>query len=338
MAATKLTGHQKAAIMLLSIGEDAAAEVMKHLAEDEIKGIAGFMSRFQEITPADVERVCNEYFIRTEKGVVPPIPLETKSQYLKKVLGKAVGEARADELLGEMLLAPPGGALEKLQWHAPHTVANFISREHPQVVAVILATMEEQGLADKVLAILPADLQKDVVERIAGLKTIPSERIRDIEESLEQMMASEEGNLYKGDSGTHRVAEVLNTSPVAMENAIMSHIEEKDPDLAERIRDQMLRFDDFIKMDNPGIQKVLNLSTMQDLVLALRTADEYLREHILSNLSNRMAQQIVDEIENLGPTRVTEIEAAQSRLTGIARELIGKGEVNILGRPGVVVA
>ena len=334
MALRKLSGHEKAAIMLLTVGEEAAAEMFQYLDVAEIKSVSAFMNRFEEYSAVDVERVCNEYFVRLDDAILPPVPPQTKSRFLENVLARAVGQERGGELADGILSSPPGGALAKLQWHAPRTVANFISGEHPQVVAVILATMEEPGLPDKVLAELPREMQHDVVQRIAKLKTVPPERIREIEETLEEVMAPEERGPYGPDSGVHRVAEVLNTSPRAMEQAILSHIENRDPELADSIRDRMLRFEDFIQLDNPGLQKVLNLSTLQNLVLALRTASEELREHIYGNLTGRTSQLLEGALVEMGPTRVAEIEAAQNRLIALARNLLAKGDISLLGKPG----
>jgi flagellar motor switch protein FliG len=337
MASSRLTGPRKAAILLLTLGEDAAAEVLKQLSEEEVRAVTHFMSRFEDITPQDVDRVLNEYFMRKQGGRLGDAPPETKIQYLQKVLAKALGDARSAEIMQGISNAPPGGALEKLKWHAPRTIARFVANEHPQVIAVILATMEEPGLAERVLGELPSALQGDVAQRLAGLKTISPAWIDDIQESLADAMLPATRELPERHGGAEHVAEVLTTGPRAMETAILAHIEQKDPALADRIRGRMFRFEDFIRLDNLGLQRILGRSSTRDLVLALRVADDDLREHIYRNLSNNHARMIQDELDQLGPTRVSEIEGAQLRLIALARELMEKGEVSALGRADPLV-
>ena len=336
MASSRLIGPRKAAILLLTLGEDAAAEVLKQLSEEEVRAVTRFMSQFQDVTPQDVERVVNEYFVRQGGEHLPAAPPETKIQYLHKVLGKALGEERSAALVQGILSAPPGGALEQLKWHAPRTIAQFIAKEHPQVIAVILATMEEPGLAARVLGELPSAMQGDVAQRLAGLKTISPEWVNDIQETLADAMLPATREASEKAAGPQRAADVLTTGSRAMETAILSHIEQKDPALAEKIRGAMFRFEDFIRLDNLGLQKILGRSSTRDLVLALRLADDDLREHVYRNLSTNHARMIQEELENLGPMRVYELEQAQLRLIAVARELMEKGEVTALGEQVVV--
>jgi flagellar motor switch protein FliG len=205
------------------------------------------------------------------------------------------------------------------------------------VIAVILATMEEPGLADRVLGELPAAMQADVAQRLAGLKTISPEWVNDIQETLADAMLPAARAISEKEGGPQRVAEVLTTGSRAMETAILAHIEQKDPALAERIRGQMFRFEDFLRLDNLGLQKILGRSSTRDLVLALRMADDDLREHVYRNLSTNNARMIQEELDNLGPMRVSEIEQAQLRLIAIARDLMDQGEVVVLGHGDPVV-
>lgn len=338
MATGRSTGTRKAAILLLSLGEDAAAEVLKLLDDEEVRAITTQMTRFEDVTLNDVDRVANEYFVRHDEGAGSIEAPETKLQYLRRVLSKALGETRGGDIVEGILNRPPGGALEKLKWHAPRTIAGFIANEHPQVIAVILATMDEDGLAERVLTELPSEMQSDVVERLAGLNSVSQEWIDEIEQTLADTMLPAAKEVIAKDAAEQRVAEVLVTGPRAMERAIMDHIERKDPEVAERIRDQMLRFEDFIRIDNPGLQRILHRSSMQDLVLALRLADDELRGHVMSNLSTHTAQTVAQDLEELNPTHVSVIEAAQQRLVAIARQLLDKGEVTLLGKPGTMIA
>ena len=337
MDASRLNGLRKSAILLLSLGEDAAAEVLKQLSEEEVRIVSAMMTRFQDVTPQEVDRVFNEYFVRRERETLPSGSPETKLQYLQKVLGKAMGGERAQSLVNGMLETPPGGALEKLKWHAPRTIANFIAKEHPQVIAVILSSLEAKALADRVMTELPPALQADVAQRMAALKTISAEWINDIQETLADAMIPAAQDAAQMGAGPERAAQVLTSGSRAMEMAVMAHIERKDPELAGKNRPQMFRFEDFLRFDNLGLQRVLARSTTRDLVLSLRIASDELREHVYRNLSTNNARAIQEEIDSLGPTRVADIESAQLRMIAIARELMDKGEATPLGGPDVVV-
>ncbi|HUJ77320.1 MAG TPA: flagellar motor switch protein FliG [bacterium] len=326
----RLTGTQKAAILLLSLGEEAAAEVLKNLSEEEIVDVTRQMSRFHEITPQDVERVTNEYYLVAERARLLPTPPETKVEYLRKVLSKALGEERAQGLMEGLVSAPPGGALERLKWHDPSTIAAFIGQEHPQVIAVILANLGDPLLVRAVLEHLPDALQKEVLPRFARLRTIPPEWLAEIEESLTQAEAGEGG--VSRESGAQRVADLLSAAPRSVEAQLMGHLQRQNPALAERVRSQMFPFEDFIKVDNYGMQKVLARTPGDDVVLALRLAEEPLRHHFLRNMSPRSAAAIQQALEELGPTPVVEIEAAQRRIVTTARELEEKGELYVLDR------
>ena len=328
--AARLKGTQKAAILLLSIGEDAAAEVMKNLSEEEVNTLAGELGKFEDVTPTDVDRVANEYYLAAEKGRFLPAAPETKTAYLKKILARALGPDKSEALLNVMVDAKPSGPLEQLKWHDPATIAQYISGEHPQVIAVIAANLGDPALTEQVIAALPEELRRDVLMRLVRLREISSEWVDEIEASLEEEMRSVPQAASERDASSNRVAGVLNAASGPLERAAMNHIASQDPRLASTIKAQMFPFEDFIKVDNYGMQKVLARVTNEDLVLALRTAGEGLRRHFLRNLSAENAAALRRTIENPGPLRVSDMEAAQKRLSNIARELAERGELIVL--------
>ncbi len=326
---TRLSGPQKAAILLLSLGEEAAAEVIKNLNEDEIKEVTRFMARFQEIRPEDVTRVTNEFYLVAERTRLLPAAPETKVQYLKKVLSRALGEDKSAAIVDGLVNAPSGSALERLRWHDPATIAKYIGEEHPQVIAVILANLGDPALAQSVIAELSDELQSDVINRFARLRSIPDEVLKEIEDSLNEQMnpAPKTGGV-----GSQRVAELLTSAPRRTEQAMMGHLQRQDPALAEEVRSQMFEFGDFLKVDNFGIQKVLARTPGEDLVLALKVADESLRKHFLQNMSPGSAQAVETALDDLGPTPVSQVEAAQKRICTTARELASQGGLQVLER------
>lgn len=330
--ATRLSGPQKAAILLLSLGEDAAAEVIKNLSAEEVKEISQYMTRFQHVTPGDVDRVMNEYYLVAEKGRFLPAPPETKIEYLKKILARAVGEEQAAQTVQGLVERKPESPFEELRWHDPQTIANFLAGEHPQVIAVILANMGDPTLAQAVIAALPEDMHKDILTRYAQIRSIPGEWLEEIETSLGQDMAASRTRPAPASVGEQRVVNMLGSTPQPMEDMLIEHLRAKNPELAERIGRRIFSFADLIKIDNYGIQLILKRTPGDDLVLALKIADEPLSRHLMRNMSDDAARKIQEAIDGLGPTPVTRIEAAQKRIANTARVLIESGEIYPLER------
>jgi flagellar motor switch protein FliG len=329
--ARRLTGPQKAAILLLALGEESAGEVLKNLSEDEIRELTLYMTRVEEVTPQDVTRVTNEFYRVAERAHFLPQPPETKVEYLKKVLSKAMGDVKAQEVVDGLVKAGSGSALERLKWHDPTTIAAFIGDEHPQVIAVILANLGDAQLARAVLEELPESQQQDIVPRLAKLRTIPADWLEEIEKSLTEQSAPSTADPAH-DVGPQRVASMLNATSRVTESRWLSHIQRQDPALADRIRDHLFPFEDFIKVDTYGMQKVLAKTPGEDIVLALKLADDGLKNHFLRNLSPQAASTIQQAIDELGPTAVVAIEAAQRRIATIAKEMANKGELFVLER------
>jgi flagellar motor switch protein FliG len=330
--ATRLSGPQKAAILLLSLGEDAASEVIKNLSEDEIKEVSQYMARFQHVTPSDVDRVMNEFYLVAEKGRFLPAPPETKVEYLKKILARAVGEEQATQTVQGLVQRKPESPFEELRWHDPQTIANFLAGEHPQVIAVILANLGDPALAQAVIAALPGDMQQDILTRYARIRVIPDEWLAEIEASLGEDMAASRTRPAPGTLGEQRVTGMLGAAPQPMEDLLIEHLRLKNPELAERISRRLFSFADLIKIDNYGVQLILKRTPGDDLVLALKLADEPLSRHLFRNMSEDAARKIQEALDGLGPIPVSRIEAAQKRIANTARVLIESGEIYPLER------
>ena len=330
----RLSGARKAAILLLSMGEEAATKVLRNLSDEEIQDITREMQAFNDVSPNEVQRVASEYFLLAEKGRFLPGSPETKTAYLRRILTRAMGEDSAQRIVAGIMTSEGGGTLDTLQWHDPATIAEFVSDEHPQVIAVILAHLGDPGLSQQVLNEMPASLRDDVTERLMSIREISDEWITEIEQSLTQELGASNHTEPREPAigGEEQVAGVLNAASPTMEQSILTQIESEHPELAARLRRQMFPFEAFLRVDNASIQKVLERTTNQDLVLALRTADEPLRRHFFRNLSPDTARQLAAAIAEFGPIRVSEIEEAQKRLSSIARELALKGELRLLER------
>lgn len=330
--AQRMSGPQKAAILLLTLGEEAAAEVLKNLSEAEIQEVSRYMAHYSEVTPQDVDRVANEFYLIAERGRFLPGPPTTKVEYLRKILGRAIGEERAGEMVDGLVARKADGPLEQLKWHDPNTIAGFLADEHPQVIAVILANMGDPPLARSVIEALPGAMQQDIFTRLARLRSIPDEWLEEIEASLSEEMAAPRPTAGGGEGGEQRVAEVLGAAEAPVEEALIEHLQRRNPELAERIRQRLFAFSDLLKIDNYGIQLVLKRISGRDLVLALKLADEPVKRHLLRNMAAQSAERFEQAVASLGPTPVAQIEAAQKRIARTARILIEGGEIFPLER------
>ena len=327
----RLTGAQKAAILLLTLEEDAAAEVLKNLSQEEIRTVTAHMARFQNVTPGDVNRVATEFYRVAERARFLPGSPETKVDYLRKILGRALGEDRAEGVLEGLVKRQPDSPLERLTWHDPHTVAEFLAPEHPQVIAVILANMGDATLAQSILEELPPEMQEDVFTRLVKLRTIPQEWLAEIEASLSEDLLPELASKSANDAGSvgpRRVARVLGSSDLPTQQTLFDQIKQRNPELAERVRRHLFTFADLQKLDNFAIQKVLKHISGQDLVLALKLSDEPVRRHFLRNLSATAAAKVEEAVAGLGPTPIPRIEEAQQRIAQIASGLLDSGEIS----------
>lgn len=327
----RLRGPQKAAILLLSLGEEDAAEVMKNLSEDEIREVSQYMTQFEQVTPDDLDRVASEFYLVAEKARFLPENPTTKTEFLRKILGKALGGEKADEMVSGLVENRPDSRLEQLKWHNPRTIANFIADEHPQVIAVILANLGDPALAQEVMEELPPEMQMDVLTRYARLKDIPQEWLDEIEASLSEEMPLARPP-EKDEMGVEKMADVLEAADKPVEESLIAHLATRNPELAERIKKRLFQFSDLLKIDNYGIQLVLRNTSGEDLVVALKLADEALKSHLLRNLSTNSAENVEESLQSLGPLPVSRIEAAQKRLAQTARVLIEKGEIFPLER------
>ncbi|MEW6569724.1 MAG: flagellar motor switch protein FliG [Nitrospirota bacterium] len=320
-----LSGYEKAAIFLSSIGEDVAAEVLKHLDIKEIGKISMHMARFKRIKRSTINEVLNE-----AKEIIYRGDLHVGGEeFIKKVLSKGLGEDSATKILE---MASAENPLDALKWVDTRTLTNFLVREHPQTITLIISLLEPAQAA-KVLTSLPETLMADVAMRIATTDRIPESAIEEINEVLKGQLDVSKGKGKKLD-GVKTVAEILNQCTRANEQTIIERINEQDNALAESIRQHMFVFDDLVKVDDKGIQTILKEITTEDLSLALKTTSEALKEKIFKNMSQRAVQILKEEMQTRGPARVSDVEKAQQNIVNVARRLEAEGKIVLAGRGG----
>jgi flagellar motor switch protein FliG len=319
------SGIEKAAIFLISIGEDAASEIMKNLDVKQVGMITSCMNRLKTLKRKDVDELLGEVSTRITSGDVPV----TGGDYVRKVLQKGLGEENATKI---MELAAKETTLDSLKWVDSKTLSNFLLTEHPQTTALILALLEAPQ-ASEVLARLPDNLREDVIRRIATTEKIPESALSELEEVLKGQLDINKGKGRKI-GGIKAVAEILNNSDRSTEQSVLEKIEKENQKLADSIRQLMFVFDDLIQVDDKGIQSILKEVRTEDLSLALKTAAAGLKDKIFKNMSQRAGQILKEEMETRGPAKVSEVEKAQQSIVKIARRLETEGKIVIGGRGG----
>lgn len=320
----KIRGYEKAAIFIMAIGEDAASEVMKNLEDREINKIISTMSKLGDIGSQDIDAIIKEFHENLEKGG----GALSGEDYIRQILIKALGTEKARSVLGG-LTKPDESGLETLRWLDAKSIATLIKGEHPQTIAIILAHLEPDHSAD-VISYLPESLRTDVLFRIATMEGIQPEVIEELEAALHGAIAARAAHSSVS-GGVQTVAEILNNLDSATEGAVMGELEGINPDLAAQIQKLMFVFNDLIKLDDKAVQMMLKEIENNDLVLALKTADEELKSKILKNMSERAAQMLKEDMEIMGPAKLSDVEKAQQSILKVVKRLDQEGKI-VIGR------
>jgi flagellar motor switch protein FliG len=324
-----VSGPERAAILLMSLGENEAAQVLKHLGAKDVQKVGQAMASLANVTrervSAVVERFVGEIENQTSLGV-------GADDYVRRVLTNALGADKASGLIDRILLGRNSKGLDALKWMETRAVADLVRNEHPQIVAIVLAYLDTDQAAS-VLPQLPERMRSDVLMRIARLDGIQPAALRELDEIMEKQFAG--GSNLKSSSvgGIKVAANILNLMDSAAEGQIIASISEMDADLGTRIQDLMFVFDNLGDMDDRGIQTLLREAAGDVLCLALKGADLAVREKFLRNMSKRAAEMLVEDMEAKGPVRVADVEAAQKNILATARRLAEAGEL-VLGGKG----
>jgi flagellar motor switch protein FliG len=321
-----LKGFEKAAILLNYLGKDAVGYLLKRMDDADIRKLINIMSKFR-IVPVHVTKKVLEEFYEMVSESSDYIFSEGPTD--KDTIVNAIGEERARGILGGLNVGSVGGrTLESLEMVDSKSLANFLVNEHPQTVAVILSHLEPEKKGE-VLKRLPEVLQAEVVLRMANLDHVAPELVSEVDRVLKQELASLSTVEQAALGGVQPVAEMLNVMDKNTETAIMSRLEEKDPILAEEIRKLMFVFDDITKIDDRGIQVLLKEVPNEKLLLALKTASEDIKNKVFKNISQRAADMLREDLSNLGPSRLSDVEQAQQEIVNAARRLEAEGKILI---------
>lgn len=324
MAGNKYTGAQKAAILMLSFGEEISAEIFKNMTEFEIKRIGTAMSRLGRLDQDVVDDIMGEFYeiLQQNKKF-----FYGGNDFTKKVIGSAFKGGEADDIIEQLSLGSNAN-LDSLELIDPRTLANFIRAEHPQTMALILAHLDSKKCGEALKA-LPENLHTEILIRIANLDAVQPEIIDEIDDVLRQEVQAMGSVTTQKIGGVEPIAEMLNLMDKATEETILDNLEERDPDLAEQIRQLMFVFDDLVKIDDKGIQELIKNVNNDKWKLALRTAADAVKELVFKNMSERAAQMLREDMEAMGAVKLTDIEAVQMEVIGIARKLETEGKIII---------
>ncbi|MDQ1257102.1 MAG: flagellar motor switch protein FliG [Candidatus Hydrogenedentes bacterium] len=324
----KLSGKEKAAVLLACLGSRAASRVLSSMNDEEVEQLTLDISTMGPVE-ADVRvSVFDEFH---QMAVANKYMTQGGIDYARELLETAFGSERAIEILTRLQSSLQEVPFEFLKKADPSQICSFIQDEHPQTIALILAHLDSQVSAI-ILAGLPQNIQAEVVIRIATIDRTPPEIVREVERVLERKMASVFSQGFTFAGGVKEVAEILNRIDRGAEKAIMAELEERDAELADEISRLMFTFEDIVYVDDAGIQKTLREVEIRDLALALKTANEEVTDKILRNMSERAREIILEEIEFLGPVRMRNVDEAQQKIVTAVRRLEDAGELIIEGR------
>jgi flagellar motor switch protein FliG len=325
-----LTGRQKASILVIAIGTEAAAEIFKHLKDKDVERLAVEISNIKDIPSTIMEAVIEEFY---QMIMAQEYISQGGIDYAKGVLEKAVGPRKAHEVISKVESAIHVSGFTLLKDVDPNQLLNFIQHEHPQTIALILANLESKQVA-AIIADLPPELQADVAYRIASMGKISPELLNDIESVLETQVETVFGQDLSSAGGAKAVAEILNMASRTAEKTILADLEKRNPELATEIKNLMFTFDDLSLLDDRSIQRLMRDVDTKDLSMSLKAANDDLKTAILRNMSERAAKLIEEELEFMGPVRLKDVEESQMKIVDIVRTLEEDGEIVISGRGG----
>ena len=325
----KLTGVQKAAVLLIVLGPEKSATIFKHLKDDEIEELTLEIANTRTITPQMKDEVLNEFY---EVCLAQQYIAEGGINYAKELLEKSFGADRARDVIGKLTASLQVKPFEFVRKTDPSQLLNFIQDEHPQTIALILSYLAPAQSA-LIISALPPDRQADVAKRIAVMDRTSPDIIKEVEKVLESKLASLVNQDYTIIGGVDAVVEILNTVDRGTEKHIMETMEIEEPELADEIRKKMFVFEDILLLDDRAIQRVLRDVDNSDLAIALKGSNEEVQNAIFNNLSKRLAVMIKEDMEFMGPVRMKDVEEAQQKIVNIIRKLEDSAEI-VISRGG----
>jgi flagellar motor switch protein FliG len=322
-------GLENAAILLMSLGEEEAAGVFRHLTPKEVQGLGETIQKLKSIPRDRVDTVLELF---TNTAAEQSMLVTDTDEYVKAVLRKALGDDKANLLIDRIMQGGDTAGIESLKWMDPTSVGELLRIEHPQIVAAILVHLDFDQAAE-VLKTFSERQRNEVLVRVATLDGIQPSALKDLNEVMGRVLAGGERTRKSTLGGVKAAAEMINLMGTSVETAVLDYIREADNDLAQKIMDNMFTFDDLEKIDDKGIQALLKEVQSESLVIALKGATPEMREKVFKNMSTRAAETLREDLESRGPVRVSEVEAEQKEMLKVVRRLADEGQI-VLGGGG----
>ncbi|MBN8444798.1 MAG: flagellar motor switch protein FliG [Gammaproteobacteria bacterium] len=326
----KLDGVEKAAILLLSLSEEDAAQILKHLEPKQVQKVGMAMASIEDLNQAKISAV-HRLFIEQIQNF-STIGFQSE-EFIRRALTAALGEEKASNLIDQIILGGGAKGLDSLKWMDSKQVANIIRNEHPQIQTIVLSYLEPEQSAE-ILSQFPEKVRLDLTMRIANLEEVQPAALQELNEIMEKQFAGQAGAQAAKMGGLKAAADIMNYLDTNVEGQLMDSIREHDEEMAQQIQDLMFVFENLLEVDDRAIQAILREVQQDVLMKALKGADETLREKILKNMSKRAAEMLADDLEAMGPVRVSEVETAQKEILSTARRLADAGEIMLGGGGG----
>ncbi|ANY69676.1 flagellar motor switch protein FliG [Paenibacillus algorifonticola] len=324
-----LTGRQKAAILLITLGPEVSAQIFKHLREDEIEQLTLEIANVRKVDSSERETILGEF---NQICVAQEYISQGGITYARDILEKALGESKAAEVINRLTATLQVRPFDFARKAEPMQILNFIQNENSQTIALVLSYLQSEQ-SSHILSSLPQEKQAEVARRIALMDSTSPEVISQVERVLEQKLSATVTQDYTNAGGIDSIVQILNGVDRGTERTILDSLEIQDPELAEEIKKRMFVFEDIVNIDNRSIQRIIRDIENSDLQLALKVASEEVRDAIFQNMSKRMAETFKEEMEFMGPVRLRDVEEAQTRIVATIRRLEESGEI-IIARGG----
>lgn len=318
---------EKAALLLLAIGQDRAAAVLKNMGPKEVQTVGSTMARLGPISSEMVDSVLEEFItqVKNQTGLGMD-----SDEYIRNMLTNALGADKAGSIIDRILLGANSKGIEQLKWMDTRAIADLIRLEHPQIIAIILSLLDADQSAE-VLAMLPTGMRADILMRIATLEGVQPAALRELDDIMEKQLTGSDSVKSSVVGGVDAAANILNFMEGSLSEAMMEDISETSPDLGQQIQDKMFVFEDLASIDDRGIQTLLREVSTDQLLIAMRGVDDRLKDKIFGNMSKRAAEMLRDDLEASPPTKLSEVEMAQKDILSIAKKLADSGELSIGG-------
>jgi flagellar motor switch protein FliG len=329
-AAMNRPGVEQAAILLLTLGEQDAAQVLKHLGAKDVQRVGQAMAQLTGVSREEVSLVLGRFASKVEQQTSVGVNSE---EYVRKVLTEALGADKASGVIDRILRGRSSRGLEAVKWMEPKAVAAMLRNEHPQVIAIVLSYLDAEQAA-QVLGALPQEIQPDVIVRVASLDGVQPAALNELDEALEKQFTGKSMSKASGFGGPKAAAEILNLVGVAPEGRIIEEIAKTNADLSQKLQDLMFVFDDLLSIDDRGMQELLREIPGDKLIIALKATTEEMKDKFFKNMSERASQMLKDDLEAKGPVKLSEVEAAQKEIIVTARRMADEGKVQLGGKGG----